>query len=291
MARSARLTSCFRRPNSPPAPRSRPGGPTPAICSTSTSGRCQSTRPRRSRWPGQACSPSARSWPDACRGGPRHPTAVCLGGPHALLMFSAICVRARCSPAADPGTGPFADPDAGDEAVTIMADLLAHAEADLAGPTHRRASTRWRPARARLLPARLRVHHLPAPVRPAPGGWRRSMPRQARAGSGAYSAAPGSRSPGPAATSALPATCCCGLPRQTSRSASTRKPAGRAPTGVPGLTRLLTRARAASRLLGPSRRPGSGPGSRATWDFQAAASAVLREGLLRGEPRRVSWRG
>jgi multiple sugar transport system substrate-binding protein len=68
------------------------------------------------------------TWADARRAARRYPTAVCLGGPHALLMFSAICV----SLGAPPGAGPFADPDAGSEAIAIMADLLAHADAALA---------------------------------------------------------------------------------------------------------------------------------------------------------------
>lgn len=72
------------------------------------------------------------SWPDACRAARRHRTAVCLGGPHALLMFSAICVALGAPPACSAGDEVFADPEAGAEAVGIMADLLAHAEVALA---------------------------------------------------------------------------------------------------------------------------------------------------------------
>jgi multiple sugar transport system substrate-binding protein len=43
------------------------------------------------------------SWADACRIASEHPTALCLGGPHALLMFAAICVASGTPPAAVPG--------------------------------------------------------------------------------------------------------------------------------------------------------------------------------------------
>ena len=78
------------------------------------------------------------SWADACRVARGRRTAVCLGGPHALLMFSAICVALGAPPAApgttepDSGAGSFADPEAGVEAVAIMAELLAHADPALA---------------------------------------------------------------------------------------------------------------------------------------------------------------
>lgn len=82
------------------------------------------------------------TWDDARRAAREHRTAMCLGGPHALLMFSAICVALGASPTApqaggaiaDPDAGGvFADPDAGAEALAIMADLLAHADPELAG--------------------------------------------------------------------------------------------------------------------------------------------------------------
>ncbi|HSZ41258.1 MAG TPA: extracellular solute-binding protein [Trebonia sp.] len=73
------------------------------------------------------------TWDDARRAAREHRTAVCLGGPHALLMFSAICVALGASPAAPPAGGVFADPEAGAEALAIMADLLAHADPELAG--------------------------------------------------------------------------------------------------------------------------------------------------------------
>ena len=38
------------------------------------------------------------SWAQACQAARHHRTALCLGGPHALLMFSAICVSAGSPP-------------------------------------------------------------------------------------------------------------------------------------------------------------------------------------------------
>jgi multiple sugar transport system substrate-binding protein len=58
---------------------------------------------------------------------------VALGGPHALLMFAAICVSLGAPPATAPGEPAFADPAAGTEALELMADLLAHADPRLAG--------------------------------------------------------------------------------------------------------------------------------------------------------------
>ncbi len=72
-------------------------------------------------------------WADACRTARGHRTAVCLGGPHALLMFAAICVALGAPPADSPDAGMFADPDTGAAAAGIMAELLAHSDAALAG--------------------------------------------------------------------------------------------------------------------------------------------------------------
>jgi multiple sugar transport system substrate-binding protein len=101
-----------------------------------------------------ACRPDLMTerpatWADARRTARTRPTAVCLGGPHALLMFSAICVALGAPPAAPGaglaaggaagisgppgGLGRFVDPGAGAEAAGIMADLLAHADPALAG--------------------------------------------------------------------------------------------------------------------------------------------------------------
>lgn len=77
------------------------------------------------------------TWDAARRAAREHRTAVCLAGPHALLMFSAICVALGAPPAvsaavADDAGSAFADPDAGGEALAIMADLLARADPGLA---------------------------------------------------------------------------------------------------------------------------------------------------------------
>jgi multiple sugar transport system substrate-binding protein len=83
------------------------------------------------------------SWEQACQAAREHRTTLCLGGPHALLMFSAICVAAGSPPAAAParpgpagtgseaGDGPFVNEAAGTAALTIMADLLDHADREL----------------------------------------------------------------------------------------------------------------------------------------------------------------
>jgi multiple sugar transport system substrate-binding protein len=68
------------------------------------------------------------SWAQACQAARAHPTALCLGGPHALLMFSAICVAAGAPPGED---GPFVTGAAGRAALAIMADLLACADREL----------------------------------------------------------------------------------------------------------------------------------------------------------------
>ena len=87
------------------------------------------------------------SWEQACQAARTHPTALCLGGPHALLMFSAICLAAGADPARDDAkTGdrgvagnqrpagdhrPFVAEAAGTAALAIMSDLLAQADRGL----------------------------------------------------------------------------------------------------------------------------------------------------------------
>jgi multiple sugar transport system substrate-binding protein len=68
------------------------------------------------------------SWADACRMARRYPTAVCLGGPHALLMFSAICVSLGAPPGSYPNR--FADPGAGADAIDVMVKLFSQADAE-----------------------------------------------------------------------------------------------------------------------------------------------------------------
>jgi multiple sugar transport system substrate-binding protein len=69
------------------------------------------------------------SWADAGRIASEQPTALCLGGPHALLMFAAICVASGSPPAAAPGE--FVPAAAGAAALDVMAGLLAHADREL----------------------------------------------------------------------------------------------------------------------------------------------------------------
>jgi multiple sugar transport system substrate-binding protein len=93
------------------------------------------------------------SWEQACQAARTQPTALCLGGPHALLMLSAICVAAGARPARHDVTagahgpagdhvtagdhglagdhGPFVTEAAGTAALEIMSDLLAHADREL----------------------------------------------------------------------------------------------------------------------------------------------------------------
>jgi len=72
------------------------------------------------------------TWDEAVCAAGRYPSVVCLGGPHALLMFCSICVALGAPPAADPGTaaagrdGGFADRQAGREALAVMARLFGH---------------------------------------------------------------------------------------------------------------------------------------------------------------------
>jgi multiple sugar transport system substrate-binding protein len=51
---------------------------------------CRANRAGRGG-PGCPLDERPASWADARRAARVHPTAICLGGPHALLMFSAIC--------------------------------------------------------------------------------------------------------------------------------------------------------------------------------------------------------
>ena len=83
------------------------------------------------------------SWEQARQAARDYQTTLCLGGPHALLMFSAICVAAGSPPAAasaGPGPagtesaaadGPFVSEVAATAALAVMADLLACADREL----------------------------------------------------------------------------------------------------------------------------------------------------------------
>ena len=69
------------------------------------------------------------SWADAVQAAAEVPTVLCLGGPHALLMFSAICVSAGSAPAT--AGRQFVTPAAGAAALRVMASLLARADPEL----------------------------------------------------------------------------------------------------------------------------------------------------------------
>jgi multiple sugar transport system substrate-binding protein len=69
------------------------------------------------------------SWADARRVARGRRTAVCLGGPHAFLMFAALCVASGTPPATSPGE--FVPAAAGGGALDVMADLLAHADREV----------------------------------------------------------------------------------------------------------------------------------------------------------------
>ncbi len=69
------------------------------------------------------------SWADAVQAAAEVPTVLCLGGPHALLMFSAICVAAGSAPAT--AGREFVTVAAGTAALRVMAALLARADPEL----------------------------------------------------------------------------------------------------------------------------------------------------------------
>ena len=70
------------------------------------------------------------TWPQVLELSGRRPVAVCLGGPHALLMFSSLCVAAGGEPALGPdGYVPRAT---GLAVLDLMARLLGRADRELA---------------------------------------------------------------------------------------------------------------------------------------------------------------
>jgi multiple sugar transport system substrate-binding protein len=69
------------------------------------------------------------SWADAVRIASEQRSVLCLGGPHALLMFAAICVASGTWPATAPGE--FVPAAAGAAALDVMARLLAYADSEL----------------------------------------------------------------------------------------------------------------------------------------------------------------
>jgi multiple sugar transport system substrate-binding protein len=74
------------------------------------------------------------SWPQACQAVRSARSTLCLGGPHALLMFTAICLASGTPPATagpDLAGSQFVPVAAGTAALDVMADLLAYADRDL----------------------------------------------------------------------------------------------------------------------------------------------------------------
>jgi multiple sugar transport system substrate-binding protein len=69
------------------------------------------------------------TWADARRVARAQRTTMCLGGPHALLMFAALCVASGTWPATSPGE--FVPAAAGGGALDVLADLLAHADREV----------------------------------------------------------------------------------------------------------------------------------------------------------------
>jgi multiple sugar transport system substrate-binding protein len=69
------------------------------------------------------------TWADARQVARAHRTALCLGGPHAFLMFAALCVASGAAPATSPGE--FVPAAAGGAALDVMAELLAHADREV----------------------------------------------------------------------------------------------------------------------------------------------------------------
>jgi multiple sugar transport system substrate-binding protein len=69
------------------------------------------------------------SWAEAGQVARAQRTVLCLGGPQALLMLAAICVASGTPPATAPGE--FVLATAGGGALDVMADLLAHADREM----------------------------------------------------------------------------------------------------------------------------------------------------------------
>ncbi len=226
------------------------------------------------------------SWGGAVRLAGTVPTALCLGGPHALLMFSAICVSAGSPPATQ---GPeFVTGAAGAAALEVMAALLERADRGL--------SVRNPIA---VLDA------MAAPDGPAycplvygyityqrPGekvGARRLSFSDAPAGAGGLGSVLGG--------TGLAVTRSCTQPG-TAAAVIRRLLAAQVQTAV--FAAQGGQSAAADAWLDPGADAASGGFYRATWatmqqawvrprfagylEFQTAASAVLRDGLLAGAP-------
>ena len=125
---------------------------------------------------------------------------LCLGGPHALLMFSAICVAAGSAPAT--AGREFVTEAAGTAALRVMAGLLARADPELSqrnpiGVLEAMAAPGG-PAYCPLVYGYITYSVCPGAPDPGASSWRSLTPPRGRAGSGACSGVPDWRSPGPA---------------------------------------------------------------------------------------------
>ena len=230
------------------------------------------------------------SWPAAIRATAEVPAVLCLGGPHALLMFSAICVAAGSAPAT--AGREFVTEAAGTAALRVMADLLARADRDLS--------------------QRNPIGVLEAMA--APGG-----PAYCPLVYGyvTYSAGPGGRPPGPALSFFDAPAGAGGIGSVLGGTGLAVTRSCTQPAAAAALIRTLLSEPVQAALFAqhggqsaarqawqdPAVDQASGGFYRATWAtvqrawvrprfagypaFQSAASAVLRDGLLAGQPHRA----
>lgn len=80
-----------------------------------------------SRPAGPGDEPAPTTWGDVLELGRRSSLALCLGGPHAFLMFLGLCVAGGTEPLAEPDE-PLVPEAAGLSALETMAELLSHAD-------------------------------------------------------------------------------------------------------------------------------------------------------------------
>jgi multiple sugar transport system substrate-binding protein len=227
------------------------------------------------------------SWAEAAGLAAAVPTTLCLGGPHALLMFSAICVAAGTAPAT---SGPeFATVAAGREALAVMAGLLARADRELSVRNPIAVlDAMAAPGGPAYCPL---VYGYITYQRPQPSGPGRHPLRffDAPAGPGGIGSVLGG--------TGLAVTRSCASPGAAARLIRELL-SGPVQTGL--FAEHGGQAGAAQAWRDPAADRASGGFYRATWatvsqawvrprfagypQFQAAASAVLRDGLLAGAP-------
>ncbi|GIH22772.1 membrane protein [Acrocarpospora phusangensis] len=81
--------------------------------------------------PDRFSGPPPATWAEVAQTVRTTPTALCLGGPHAFLMFSAICVAAGEEPGRTPDG--YVSRDIGRAVFELMAELAGHSDRGLAG--------------------------------------------------------------------------------------------------------------------------------------------------------------